>query len=53
MTKQKRIRAELGERTTDEIVRQEWFYNDSNPPPWVDAKTLKRCNDIIRRWPNV
>lgn len=29
--------------------RQEWFYNDGNPP-WRDIKSMRRCLDVLASW---
>ena len=31
------------------IVRQEWFFDDCNPP-WRNRKTLQRCESILAAW---
>lgn len=30
------------------FIRQEWFFNDSNPP-WRNRETMAKCRDILRQ----
>ncbi|MFB5192777.1 hypothetical protein [Alicyclobacillus fastidiosus] len=41
--------ARRGERTSDEVVSEKWFYTDANPP-WRNPDAKRRCEEILRTW---
>jgi len=41
------VLAMLGDEWIENIVREEWFYDDSNPP-WRDSGSRRRCEQILR-----
>lgn len=40
-----------GPEDSAEIVSQEFFYSDRNPP-WIDGRTKEKCERIAWEWVN-